>query len=314
MSIVCLGNPTSIGLNVKRFLIPSVGEDQVTPASLYNLMNDGTKYSCYIHDPLYMLLLDTRNMADYTSSHIQTAFHCTAVTSAVICQNIEKFSHIIVYGSDGVELSDNEHSEKAVKFLIDHQIEYEVLLGGYYEFSQRFPLMCNTITVWPQTERERIVAVYPSLVLEDWLYQGTGDQAKNEHVVGALGITHIVNISTEHNCSLDGVKYLTIRLQDDGSSRLIEHFEDIFEFLDEVKRTKGKALVHCNLGVSRSSTATISYIMLSERCSLFDAFTYLHHRRPVCAPNRGFFLQLGEFEKYIFGRSITDAAELWLAV
>lgn len=288
-------------------------EHEISCTDMYNIMNDGSKFSCYIHNPLYLLILDTRPMADYSLHHIQTAFHCTAVHSSVVSQRLQDFTRIVVYGC-ATELDENESAEKAIKFLGKQEVDYEVLIGGYSEFSSRFPFLCNTVTVWAQTERERKLITFPSLILEDWLYQGSGDQAKNEAIVKVIGITHIVNISTEHQCILPGVKYLAIRLQDDASSKLIEHFEEIFEFLDEAKRTEGRALVHCNLGISRSSTATLSYMMLSECCSLLDAYNYLHHRRPCCAPNRGFFLQLGQFEEYIFGKSLTDAAELWMAI
>ena len=302
-----------IGLAVKPFLLPSAEPGYISCVDFYNAMNDGNKFTCFIHHPLYMLVLDTRDMSDYSLHHIQTAFHCTAVTSSVISQNLQQFTHIVVYGAD-TEPNNNDQSAKAIQFLNDQSAEYEILAGGYSEFLRRFPFLCNTTTVWAQTERERKLVSYPSLVLEDWLYQGTGDQARDRRVVEALGITHIVNISTEHQCDVAGVKYLAIRLQDDASSKLLDHFEDIFEFLDGVKRTKGKALVHCNLGVSRSSTATMSYIMLSQCCTLLDAYNYLHHRRPCCAPNRGFFLQLGRFEEYIFGKKFTDAAELWFTI
>lgn len=298
----------------KPLQLPPTQRDKISAADLYTVLNDVSRYSCHIYDPLYLLLLDTRSVQDYQTNHIQSAFHVSAVNVAIINQNLQKFSNIIFYGADGKLDENDQFVEHAVGLLEDHDIDYDILTGGFREFHERFPFMCNTVTAWTEVEREHKLSVYPSLILEDWLYQGNGNQARNAEMIQAMGITHILNISTEHKCDLEGVKYMHIKLQDEGSSPLIDHFENVFEFLDEAKRTKGRALVHCNLGVSRSSTASLAYMMLSERCSLGDAYTFLKQRRPISAPNRGFLLQLGEFEEYVFGKSLTDANELWLSI
>lgn len=288
--------------------------DRISCADLYNVLNDVSRYSCHLHDPLYLLLLDTRSVTEYKDTHIQGALHITAINSAIVSQNIMEFTNIILYAA-GSKLDENDqYVDHAVKLLDDHEIDYDTLTGGYSEFSERFPFSSNSVTVWTEEERQRKLTIYPSLILEDWLFQGSGDQARNTELIASMGITHVLNISTEHQCDIEDIKYMHIKLQDEGTSQLNEHFEEIFEFLDAAKRTKGKALVHCNLGVSRSSTASLAYMMLSERCSLRDAFNYLKQRRPISAPNRGFLLQLGEFEEYVFGTSLTDANELWLSI
>ncbi|KAF6018716.1 hypothetical protein EB796_022969 [Bugula neritina] len=308
-----VGKPKCIGLEVEPFRIPRYDDNLISAVDLYNVLNDGNKYSCYIHDPLYVLLLDTRNFEDYNVDHIQSAMHCTAVSSDFINQNLNQYNHIILYGTD-TKLDKSRHTDNMVAILENYHLDFKILIGGYAEFHKRFVFMCNANVSWSRNLCECKETVYPSLILEDWLYQGSGEQAKNKHILKSMGITHILNITTDMGCIVPEISYLHIQLQDDSSSRLIDRFEDIFEFLDGVRRTKGRALVHCNLGISRSSTATLSYIMLSKSCCLSDAMYYLLHRRPVCAPNRGFFLQLGEFEEYIFGKSITDAGELWRTI
>lgn len=298
----------------KQLKLPPTQRNKISSSDLYTVLNDVSRYSCHIHDPLYLLLLDARSVQQYQTNHIQSAFHVSAVNVAIINQHIRNFSNIIIYGADSKLDENDQHVERAVNLFEDYEIDFDILIGGFSEFHERFPFLCNTLTAWTEAEREHKLTVYPSLILEDWLYQGNGDQARNADIIHEMDISHILNISTEHKCAIEGVKYMHIKLQDEGSSQLIDHFESIFEFLDEAKRTKGKALVHCNLGVSRSSTASLAYMMLSERCSLLDAYNYLKQRRPISAPNRGFLLQLGEFEEYVFGRSLTDANELWLSI
>lgn len=300
---------------MKSLKLPRAGQSQISAVDLYNMLTDGTQFSWYIHDPLHILLLDTRTLAEYSGNHIISAVHCAFIDSRSIIQNLTEFHNVVLYGT-GNTPDDNEDFKWALQILKDRHIGFQILAGGFTEFSDRFPFLCNNViaSLASDERRTQLKPAYPSLILEDWLYQGDASQALNQKIIDDIGITHILNISIEHPCPLQRVTYLAVKLKDERQSKLINHFEEIFEFLDLAKRTGGKALVHCNLGVSRSSTATLAYMMLSEQCSLSDAWSYLYHRRPVSGPNLGFFLQLGSFEKYIFGKSFTDANALWKAL
>lgn len=301
-------------LEVRPLPLPTFEEEKISAIDLYNVLNNVSRTSSHLHDPLYALLLDTRSMADYTYQHIQSAFHCSALKASVINSKLKHFTHIIVYGSGDDDEADIEQSEKTLTILSQAKVPFVVLQGGYTEFSHRFPFMCNETAVWAETERVRKLQIYPSLILEDWLYQGSGTQATDEKVIAQCGITHILNISTEHHCTIDGMEYLNIQLADDGKSKISNHFVDMVKFISSAKSVGGKILVHCNLGVSRSSTATLAYMMFSNHCSLLDAFKLLRMRRPISSPNKGFLYQLADFEYYLFGEHLTDAHELWLAV
>lgn len=293
--------------------LPTFEDEYISATDLYNVLNNVSRTSCHLHDPLYTLLLDTRPMADYTYKHIQSAFHSSALKASVINSKLKSFTHIVIYGSGDVDL-DIEQSEKTINILSQEGVSFEVLQGGYAEFSARFPFMCNEMAVWAETERVRKLSIYPSLILEDWLFQGSGNQATDVSMIASCGITHILNISTEHHGAIDKIKYLHIRLMDDGKSDFSNHFVEVVKFIEMAKSSGGKILVHCNLGVSRSSTATLAYMMYSYHCPLLDAFKLLRMRRPISSPNKSFLYQLADFEYYLFGEHLTDAHELWLAV
>lgn len=298
---------------MKTLQLPRAKEGRISAIDLYNVLNDCSRTSYYIHNPLYILLIDTRSMGAYTACHIQSAFHVTAIKSGVINKKLNQFNRIVLYGLDN-ELGDDHHTSKAMDILEERKIDFEILDGGYEEFYSRYPFLCNRVTVWAETERESKLIAYPSVLLEDWLFQGRCDQAKSMELLSKIGITHIVNISVEHYGVEPGIEYLNVRLEDDGSSQLSDYFNEIADFIESARLDGGKVLVHCNMGISRSTAGTVAYIMKYKQTSLLDAFRCVRQRRPISSPNRGFLTQLGDYEYYLFGEQLTDAHELWLAI
>lgn len=57
----------------------------------------------------------------------------------------------------------------------------------------------------------------------------------------------------------------------------------------------GKVLVHCIMGVSRSSSLVLSYLMLRQRLTLRAAIQHVILRRPIY-PNRNFLGLLLELD------------------
>lgn len=58
----------------------------------------------------------------------------------------------------------------------------------------------------------------------------------------------------------------------------------------------GVVLVHCNAGVSRSSSIVIGYLMLREELSFHDAYSQVKLARPSIRPNPGFYQQLQKYK------------------
>lgn len=55
-------------------------------------------------------------------------------------------------------------------------------------------------------------------------------------------------------------------------------------------------LIHCNLGISRSSSILIAYLISKYRICLYSAFKYVKDKRLQIAPNYSFLKQLKQFE------------------
>lgn len=68
-------------------------------------------------------------------------------------------------------------------------------------------------------------------------------------------------------------------------------FINIVYFLQD-----GVVLVHCNAGVSRSSSVVIGYLMLREGLTFDDAYGQVKLARPSIRPNPGFYAQLQHYK------------------
>lgn len=58
----------------------------------------------------------------------------------------------------------------------------------------------------------------------------------------------------------------------------------------------GKVLVHCAMGLSRSSTLVLAYMMIHENMTLVDAIKAVSMKRNI-SPNEGFLEQLRQLDK-----------------
>jgi len=76
------------------------------------------------------------------------------------------------------------------------------------------------------------------------------------------------------------IKVLDIKgVCDDGIDTLEPQLEPICEWIDRARQEGGKVLVHCRVGVSRSATVTIAYVMKHLNLPLVDAYLIVRSRR-----------------------------------
>ena len=87
--------------------------------------------------------------------------------------------------------------------------------------------------------------------------------------------------------------HLHVVCRDDENAPLGTAFPQIAAFLDEAKRAREIAYVHCGAGVSRACTSVAAYLIWSGSLSAGEALRIVQNRRPQCRPNAGFKKQLG---------------------
>jgi len=129
------------------------------------------------------------------------------------------------------------------------------------------------------------------------LFLGDEESATNIEQLARHNITHIISVIGGRQL-FDDKKYLVYDLFDSGEQDIITILPESNAFVAE-GRSSGGVLVHCQKGVSRSSTIVIAYVM-SLGYSFYDAADLVCAKRPIVCPNLGFIKQLQLYEKMEF--------------
>jgi len=131
----------------------------------------------------------------------------------------------------------------------------------------------------------------------DGVFLSSQDVAQDLDLLKKNNITHIVNVATGiMNCFPNDFTYLAINAMDCPSQNLRKHFPQALKFMRNAVQNGGNVLVHCNAGISRSSTIAIAYIMYFEKKTFSESYAQVKKKRSVARPNLGFTDQLKEFE------------------
>ena len=137
----------------------------------------------------------------------------------------------------------------------------------------------------------------PASKILDYLYLGSEWNASNLEELRANGITRILNVTREiDNFFPADFQYKNIRVYDEEATDLLRFFEETYKFIKEAKDTDGKTLVHCKMGISRSATCTIAFIMKEYGKDLISALLHAKDRRSIVNPNKSFIKQLEVYE------------------
>ncbi|CDW77446.1 dual specificity protein phosphatase 1 [Stylonychia lemnae] len=95
----------------------------------------------------------------------------------------------------------------------------------------------------------------------------------------------------------DDFEYKIIDIDDNASCNLLQHFDECIDFID-TRIAEGKnVLVHCAVGVSRSASVVIAYVMKKKGLTRDEAMAFVRKSRPAIYPNSGFREQLLKFQE-----------------
>ena len=135
----------------------------------------------------------------------------------------------------------------------------------------------------------------------DGLFIGSQDAATNYDELKRNNVSSILNVAvgvTEMNCN--EFCYKSLPIFDTPDFNIRPHFEEANRFIKE-SLGRGSILVHCNAGISRSSTIIIAFLMIEKQLGLEDALELVKRARPVSKPNPGFRKQLHHLEVELKG-------------
>ncbi|NWV22569.1 DS13B phosphatase, partial [Origma solitaria] len=136
------------------------------------------------------------------------------------------------------------------------------------------------------------------------IYLGDAWAARSKTTLQSLNITHILNaadgpysINTGARYYADlQIEYYGVEAFDDPSFDLSVFFYDAANFIGKALNSSGgKVFVHCAMGVSRSATLVLAFLMIHENMTLVDALKTVSAQRNIC-PNPGFLGQLRDLD------------------
>ncbi|XP_076980956.1 dual specificity protein phosphatase 13B isoform X3 [Tamandua tetradactyla] len=132
------------------------------------------------------------------------------------------------------------------------------------------------------------------------LFLGDAYAARDKSTLSQLGITHVVNVAAGKFQVDTGAKfyrgmpleYYGIEADDNPFFDLSVYFLPVARYIrDALSIPRGRVLVHCAMGVSRSATLVLAFLMICENMTLVEAIQAVQAHRDIC-PNSGFLRQL----------------------
>ena len=141
---------------------------------------------------------------------------------------------------------------------------------------------------------------HPSQILK-FLYLGNYKHSSDNKELKKLKINYILNCAIEcHNYNLPKtIKELHLKVKDSETFDILNYFDTANEFINKCKLMGGICLVHCKLGVSRSTTFVIAYLIKYANLTTDEAFAFVKSKRSSIKPNDGFMRQLYMYEKIL---------------
>lgn len=134
-------------------------------------------------------------------------------------------------------------------------------------------------------------------VIRPFLLLGSQDAAHDIDTLQRYKVSHVLNVAYGvTNLFPDQLVYKMLQILDLPDTKITSYFEECSFFIDHAREQGGVVLVHCNAGVSRSSSIVIGYLMLREGLSFDDAYSQVKQARPSIRPNPGFYQQLQNYK------------------
>ncbi|KAJ8286382.1 hypothetical protein GJAV_G00038660 [Gymnothorax javanicus] len=136
------------------------------------------------------------------------------------------------------------------------------------------------------------------------LYIGDHNIAADRRELAKLGVTHILNCA--HSKWRGGAEYYEgmhityhgIEAHDSPTFDMSVNFYPAAEFIHKALSSGGRILVHCAVGLSRSATLVLAYLMIRQNMTLVEAIRTVKDHRGVI-PNRGFLRQLNGLDSVL---------------
>ncbi|KAG7489966.1 dual specificity phosphatase 2-like [Solea senegalensis] len=226
-----------------------------------------------------------------------------------------EFSAVVVVDENSRSVAELKPESVAQMLLAALQSEVHTqicfLQGGFERFSEACPELCYICassllsTAEPEPTGRKTPAYDQDGPVEllPFLFLGSAVHSSRRETLAAVGITALLNVSSTCPNFYEGeFEYLRLTVEDSLAADIGACFSTAIAFIDSVKQSGGRVLVHCHAGISRSATICLAYLMHTQRVRLDEAFDFVKQRRHVISPNLAFMGQLLQFETDVLCR------------
>lgn len=130
--------------------------------------------------------------------------------------------------------------------------------------------------------------------IESWLFLGGLKEATDINFLYNNSIDSIINVAYElRNTKYPkSVEIHNFLLQDTPSEGIELFFESVFDIIEANRHNNKRVLIHCFMGISRSASFVIYYLMRTRNWDFHESFEYVENIRPCIDPNPGFIEKL----------------------
>ena len=134
------------------------------------------------------------------------------------------------------------------------------------------------------------------------LYLGDWSDANSIGMLTEMGITHALNCAgaersffsqfPQYCGNNNRITYKQFDADDFENYDMSKHFSEAVSYIDEVQKANGKVLVYCKMGMNRSATVCVAYLITKKKMKFLEAVTAVKEKRIKIMTNKGFLRQL----------------------
>ena len=134
------------------------------------------------------------------------------------------------------------------------------------------------------------------------LYLGDCSDANSIGMLTEMGVTHALNCAggsrsffnqfPQYCGNNNQITYKQFDADDFENYNMSEHFSEAISYIDKVEKSNGKVLVYCQMGMNRSATVCIAYLIAKKKMKFLEAVKTVREKRIKILTNKGFLRQL----------------------
>ncbi len=131
----------------------------------------------------------------------------------------------------------------------------------------------------------------PSLIIEEngvKIFLGTREHSEDLTFIQNENIKAVVCVMKDPPILKEGINFLHISIEDLPSEKISDHFDNFIKFINDNIQKKNNIFVHCYMGISRSPSFIIAYLIKIKKMKYIDALNFVKSKRAQVEPNIGF--------------------------